>query len=59
MVKFQISNRAPQVKIGGKGTYSPAMTRLVQKANKVIQARFMSNGDIAVLGISKMRRRKK
>lgn len=46
MVKF-LSNKKPPVQIGGKGTYTPTIRRLVVQDNRAILARFKSNGAIA------------
>ena len=58
MVKF-ISSKHPEVKIGGKSAMPRAMQKLIQKADRVIQARFMANGDISILTRPSMRKGKK
>lgn len=60
MVKF-LSNKKPLVKIGGVGTYTPAIKRLIQNTKKTILARFKSNKAIFDPGAVKVanRRRKK
>jgi hypothetical protein len=58
MVKF-ISNKKPEVKIGGVGTFTPTIKRLMLNSNKALLIRFKNNKAIYDPGEIKLKKRRR